>query len=104
MLTKKDVIQLWRDGLVVHWRRKKHRQQLKGDYDPANFEINIYTPHLTSDHDRDMTLLHEFIHARDDRRGRPNNRTCAPWVEKEAEATYAKQPGVLALIKELYRF
>ena len=103
MLTKKDVIQLCKDGLTIRWRRKRHPQKLKGDYDPASFEVNIYTPHLTSDHDRDLTLLHEFIHARDDRKGLPNNRTCSPWVEKEAEATYNKKPGVLALIKELYR-
>ena len=103
MLTQKDVIQLYNEGLILRWRRKKHPQHLKGEYDPVGFEINVYTPHLASDHDRDLTLLHEFIHARDDRRGRANNRTCSPWVEKEAEATYTKQPRVLALIKELYR-
>jgi len=25
-----------------------------------------------------MTLLHELIHAKDDRKGLPNNRTCSP--------------------------
>lgn len=49
-----------------------------------------------------MTLLHEFIHARDDRKGLPNTRPCSPRVEREAEATYQRRPGVLALIKELY--
>ena len=102
MLTKKDVIQLYNDGLAIRWRRKKHPQQLKGEYDPAGFEVHIYTPHLASEHDRDMTLLHEFVHARDDRKGLPNNRTCSPRVEREAEATYQRRPGVLALIKELY--
>ncbi len=49
-----------------------------------------------------MTLLHELIHARDDRKGLPNNRTCSPRVEREAEATFQRRPGVLALVKELY--
>lgn len=102
MLTKNNVIQLYNDGLVIRWHRKKHPQQLKGEYDPAGFEVNIYTHHLISEHDRDMTLLHELIHARDDRKGLPNNRTCSPRVEQEAEATFQRRPGVLALIKELF--
>jgi len=102
MLSKKNVIQLYNDGLVIRWRRKKHPQQLKGEFDPAAFEVNIYTRHLLSEHDRDLTLLHEFIHARDDHKGLPNNRTCSPQVEQEAEATYQRRPEVLALIKELY--
>lgn len=102
MLTKTNVIQLYNDGLVIRWRRKKHPQQLKGEFDPVAFEVNIYTQHLLSEHDRDITLLHEFIHARDDHKGRPNSRTCSPQVEREAEATYQRRPEVLALIKELY--
>ena len=102
MLTKNNVIQLYADGLTVRRRRKKHPQQLKGEYDPVGFEINIYTPHLTSERDRDITLLHEFIHARDDRKGLVNHRACSPRVEREAEATYQRRPLVLALIKELY--
>lgn len=102
MLTKNNVIQLYNDGLVIRRHRKKHPQQLKGEYDPEGFEVNIYAQHLLSEHDRDMTLLHEFIHARDDRRGLPNTRPCSPRVEREAEATYRRRPGVLALIKELY--
>ncbi|MCX5864485.1 MAG: hypothetical protein NTW42_05375 [Deltaproteobacteria bacterium] len=69
MLTKNNVIQLYNDGLAIRWRRKKHPQQLKGEYDPAAFEVSIYTQHLLSEHDRDMTLLHELIHAKDDRKG-----------------------------------
>lgn len=102
MLSKNNVIQLYNDGLVIRWRRKKHPQQLKGEFDPAAFEVNIYTKHLLSEHDRDLTLLHEFIHARDDHKGLPSTRTCSPQVEQEAEATYQRRPGVLALIKELY--
>lgn len=103
MLSKKEVIRLYNDGLTIRWRRKKHPQQIKGEYDPVGFEVHIYTPHLVSEHDRDMTLLHELVHARDDRKGLPNNRTCSPRVEREAEATYRRRPSVLALIKELYK-
>lgn len=86
MLSKNNVIQLYNDGLVIRWRRKKHPQQLKGEFDPAAFEVNVYTRHLlSSEHDRDLTLLHGFIHARDDRKELPNIRTCSPQVEREAE-------------------
>ena len=102
MLSKNNVIQLYNDGLAIRWRRKNHPQQLKGEFDPAAFEVNIYTRHLLSEHDRELTLLHEFIHARDDRKGLYNKRACSPQVEREAEATYLRRPGVLALIKELY--
>ncbi len=102
MLTKNNVIQLYNDGLAIRRHRKKHPQQLKGEYDPVGFEVNIYTPHLTSERDRDMTLLHEFVHARDDCKGLRSNRACSPRVEREAEETYLRRPEVLALIKELY--
>lgn len=102
MLSKRDVITLYNDGLSIKWRRKNHPQQLKGDYDPVNFEINLYRAHLASEYEQDLTLLHECIHARDDRKGALSTRPCCDRVEKEAEATYRLRPAVLALIKELY--
>jgi hypothetical protein len=100
MLTKKEVTQLYRDGLEVRLRRKNHPEKLKGDYDPSNFEISVFLADLASELEFDITLLHEFIHARDERKGLPeiNDET----VEAEARETNDKRPHILEFIKDLY--
>ena len=101
MLTRKDVIQLYRDGLEVKLRRKKHPAKLKGDYDPSHFEISIFLPQLVSEFEFTITLLHEFIHARDERRNVQDKKE--ETVEEEARATNDSRPYVLELIKDLYQ-
>ena len=100
MLTRKEVTQLYRDGLEVRLRRKRHPQKLKGDYDPSRFEISVFLADLASEFEFGITLLHEFIHARDERRGvlDKNDET----VEAEARKTSDKRPHILEFIKDLY--
>ncbi|MFC1837649.1 hypothetical protein ACFLYW_03110 [Thermodesulfobacteriota bacterium] len=100
MLTKKEVIQLYRDGLEVRLRRKRHPEKLKGDYDPSHFEISIFLPELISEFEFGITLLHEFIHARDERKGVTHKNE--EKVEAEARATNDKRPYILEFIKDLY--
>lgn len=101
MLTKKDIIQLYQDGLEVKLRRKKHPAKLKGDYDPSHFEISIFLPELVSEFEFGITILHEFIHARDERKGVQDKKD--EKVEEEARATNDRRPHVLELIKDLYQ-
>lgn len=105
MLTKKDILKLYDEGLEIKFRRKRHPQGLRGDYDPSACEINVYTKAVSSAYERDITLLHEFIHARDDRNDnkRQTGQALDSRIEKEALQTYEKKPSVLALIKELYK-
>lgn len=102
MLTKKDVLRLYDEGLEIKFRRKRNPEKLKGDYDPASQQINIYLPHIASGQERDITILHEFIHARDDGKIVVSKNSCSAGVEREAIRTYTNRPYVLALIKELY--
>ena len=101
MLTKKEVIQFYQDGLEVKLRRKRHPEKLKGDYDPSHFEISVFLPELVSEFEFGVTLLHEFIHARDDRKGVLDKND--EKVEAEARETNDKQPHILEFIKYLYR-
>ena len=100
MLTRKEVTQLYRDGLEVRLRRKRHPEKLKGDYDPSHFEISIFLTDLASEFEFGITLLHEFIHARDERKGvlDINDDT----VEEEARKTNDNRPHILDFIKDLY--
>jgi hypothetical protein len=100
MLTKKEVIQLYQDGLEVKLRRKRHPEKLKGDYDPSQFEISIFLPELVSEFEFGVTLLHEFIHARDERKDVLDKND--EKVEVEARATNEKRPHILEFIKDLY--
>jgi hypothetical protein len=103
MLTIKEIIQLYRHGLEVRLRRKKHPKSLKGYYDPSHFEINIFLPDLVSEFDFGVTLLHEFVHARDDRKsGQDDSDESGERVEAEARETHDKRSYILELIKELY--
>ena len=103
MLTEKEVTQLYRHGLEVRLRRKKHPQSLKGYFDPSNFEISIFLPGLVSEFEFGVTLLHEFIHARNDLKGgQDENDELSEKVETEARETQGKRPYILELIKELY--
>ncbi len=104
MLSKTDILTLYYNGTEIKFRRKKHPRELKGDHDPSASEINIYTAHIASEYERDITILHEFIHARNDHKGffDETDEGCMK-VEKEAKQTYRQRPYVLALIKELYR-
>jgi hypothetical protein len=105
MLSKKDIMALYYDGVELKFRRKKHPRGLKGDHDPSASEINIYTANIVSEYERDITILHEFIHARNDRKDffDENDEGCEK-VEREAKQTYRNRPYVLGLIKELYKF
>jgi hypothetical protein len=105
MLTKKDILKLYSEGLEIKFRRKKHPQGLKGDYDPSSCQINIYAGAVSSEYERDLTLLHELIHARDDRHGKKRHTrpVLDSSIEKEALQTYEKKPHILSLIKELYK-
>lgn len=103
MLEKKDVLRLFDEGLEIKFRRKPHPDGLRGEYDPAAFQVNIYSPAIPSRQEQDLTLLHEFIHARDDRNGVVNHHACRSGVEQEACETRERHPEVIRLIRELFR-
>jgi len=90
MLNRNDITSLYQDGPAVKLRRKAHPKNLKGDMD------------IVSEYELGITLLHEFIHARDDRKGRQDTEDDCVRVEQEARQTFDRRPHLLDIIRDLY--
>lgn len=105
MLTENRVLKFYQDGIRLRFSRKRVKSFFKGEYDPSEFMITIYTSNTNSRFDRDITILHEYIHARDDVRSLQyrDSQKEESSVEREALETYHKKPNVLELIKTLHR-
>ncbi len=99
MLTINQVNKLYEHGVKITMK-KSSLEVKRGEYDPSEKEILIYRKNITSRSEMDMTILHEFIHARNDiLRGKD---VSDKMVEKEAAETYSKRPKVLECIVQLY--
>jgi len=121
MLSYSEILKLYLYQVSIKFRRKPKDLKLekfgvddfemKAEFNPEDLEIIIYTPFNQTEYERDMSLLHEFTHARDAiLRGYGNlkghnyveNRDCSE-VELEALETYQKRPYILKFIKDLYQ-
>lgn len=102
MLTIDQVIEVYQNGVEIKYRRKKHHYNLKGEYDPGLREVNVYLPSIDSSKDKDITLLHELIHARNDLKSAKQPDIEDSVVEEEALKTYQKKYYVLQFIKLIY--
>jgi hypothetical protein len=101
MLTTNQIIKICKEGVDIIFR-EKGMENLKGEYDPSSLDIILYCKNIESVFDRDLTLLHEFIHARNDIL---NYHSCKEdkgedeKIENEALMTYLKKLYVLEFIK-----
>ena len=112
MLTTKQVDALYHDGVEIKFNLKppKTSPSEKGSYDPGTLEVSVYRLNIDSILDRDLTILHEFVHARDDRKGSrylfgnygKKGSDEEERVESEARETYKRRPRILEYIKLLY--
>jgi len=102
MLTINQIVAVYESGVDVSIR-KKNNPSIKGEYDPSTLEINLFPENNASSEDFEITILHEFIHARDDVRSARNSFSPELNVENEAKETYFKKRYVLDFIKLLYR-
>ena len=106
MLNINEIIKT-QQGLDIFLKKELDSEGFKGLYDPDRQKITIFYSNIQDNKDRDLTLLHEFIHARDD--------ICYSNIyyikdiidyetstENEAVKTYKEKPYILNLIKELY--
>ncbi len=100
MLTLKQIIELYQDGVEIRFKKKPHHNGIKGEFDPASLEVIIYLAHINSKFDRDITILHEFVHAKNHHFGVTLEDEVL--VEDEAIRTYAKKDYILEFIKRLY--
>ena len=101
MLTLNQIIDIYRKGVEIKFKRKSKDNRIKGEYDPSTLEAIIYVNNNLSNEDKDITILHELIHARDDIKGKRLNREKG--VEREAIETYKESPEILEFIKALYK-
>lgn len=101
MLTLKQIIKLYQEGVEIKFIKKPHPDCLKGEFDPSNLEILVYLSHADSKTDKDLTILHELVHARNNQK---NNFAIdsETYVEQEAVMTYYKRGYILDFIKVLY--
>ncbi len=100
MLTIDQVNRIYQEGFDIRFKKNPFRG-LKGEFDPGTSEILIYHENADSQYDRDITILHEFIHAREDVEPRYSSGDCNR-IDEEAIRTYHQRPDVLLYLKELY--
>ena len=104
MLTIEDIKRVCEEGITLRFKRKPAPDRRKGEFDPLTLEAKVFLPDQESREDRDITILHEFIHARDNIGGHRYYRDRKGYnVEREAANTYKYRPYVLQFIKQLYR-
>lgn len=102
MLTIKQVERIYEEGIIIRFVKRWQSSRQKGTFNPETLEVKVYLSSINSPEDRDTTILHELIHARDDITGRRSAGICSPSVENEAVQTYRRKPQVLDYVKQLY--
>ena len=107
MLTINQLVKVYEEGINMHFKRNPSPDGLKGEYDPSSLEILIYMPAIESKSDRDITVLHEFVHARDDvyfsKAHIKDMNKFEQKTKQEALKTYKKRPYILDFIMWLYK-
>lgn len=118
MLTIEQIIKLHDSGVTINFSDEP--SEMKGCYDPSTTDITIFSNSLESEEDYCITLLHEFIHAKDDLfydnkdisdhlsglvSSNPYNGNRSVYerdTEEEALTVYNKMPHILDFIKKIY--
>lgn len=108
MLTIHQLVKIYEEGVNIHFKEKPSPKGFKGEYDPSSLEILIYTPAIESKSDGDLTILHEFVHARDDVYSSKivyiqDIIQYEQETEQEALKTYKKKPYIIDFILQIYR-
>ena len=117
MLTIDHIAKISEGGVNVFFKETQNKFGYKGLYEPLSRKIIIYNQTISSPYDLNITLLHEFVHARDDilyshifftnSQGRLSDISdpleYEEATEKEALSTYKNNPDVLYFIKNLYK-
>lgn len=109
MLTIEDLVEIAEKNVSLNLDEVISPDGFKGLYDPSNKTISIYLSNLESEFDKNITLLHEFIHARDDVltsniyyiRGIEEYEIM---TEKEALRTFESNHLIIPFLRRLYDF
>ena len=103
MLTIEEIRKIRKRGVTLRYSRSK-KEKIKGEYIHDNLEVIIYKSNIISSYDNEMTILHEFVHARDYISGYRYGQSRKHYsVEREARRTYSNRSDVLQYIKKIYK-
>ena len=100
MLTIKQIARLYENGVNLVFRRKQPEPLQNGDWDPETLDAIVFLAVMKDKRERDVTILHEFIHARRDVLGFRGLNEAE--TERQAEMTYELKHYVLQFLKQLY--
>ncbi len=103
MLTIKDIIYSYSEGVDIEFIKKPPVNHRKGDYCPSELKAIIYKESITSEKDMHITILHEFVHARNNENPEIQLEEEESKVEKEAKDTYNKRPYIIEFIYQIYK-
>jgi hypothetical protein len=101
MLTIDHIVELYQHGVDIHFKEKPHESGRKGAWIEGLWKVLVYVPSATSTEDLYETVLHEFIHARNDLLT-PECDDSERKVELEGKDTYKHNPELIIFIKDLY--
>lgn len=106
LLTINQVVRLCQGGVDIRLvNNKPHPRGIKGEFDMSFLEIVVYKPNIESHEDMDITILHEFIHARNYTNpcfSDSDEHRMEEHIEEQAVMTYIKRPYLPRFIKQLY--
>ena len=105
MLTIENVNKIYREGYDLRFEAKPPPEEkgCLGITDPALLDIIIYTDNHKTIRERDITILHEFIHAAEEvgSKRSPDECNCTE-TDEQAIEIMEKHPEILQHIKNLY--
>lgn len=102
MLTIENIVELYQSGVNLEFKNGRHPDGIKGVWCLAELEARVYLPAIESEDDKNITIIHELLHARDhiilDVSGIDSE------IEAEAVLTYEQNPEIIEFLKDIYRF
>ena len=94
-----QVTRIYREGFDIRFR-KRSKSGVKGEINPGTLNIDIYLANAESERDRDITILHELVHAWEETM-LLDEQISEKKVDELAIYMYEECPWVLEYIKEL---
>jgi hypothetical protein len=102
MLTVDDFIKVYQHAVDLHLKEKPHKSSRRGVWREDYWKVLVYIPAHDNLDDLYKTIIHEFIHARNDL-VTPEMSDLEEDVEAECIETFIKNPEVIDYIKECYQ-
>ena len=96
MLTINNILKLYQEGIDIIITNKL--SNIAGEWDISNLCVWLYKRNIKSKKERDLTLIHELIHAKGDLI--VYKRIDEVKVEEEAVQTYLKKPYIIEFLKD----